>query len=269
MNIKTLWTVIAVGFAATALRAVAGEQESVPLKDSAPVEVSDYEGGRGLLTSQGPSGLFINPTSGTLPAHAFTLEYCFWTTNNNISGVQHGVMASYGVTDWLEFGALFTGLDVQSPGPNQFAGGPLTRVRLLKDEGLIPELSIGGYCHLGDTNIADYDTFLALFKRVEISPNGFFRSVGFHAGIRETWAGSARFVTAAPVGYGGIEFQLPYRIYILGELSTTDTNEGKQTPYSFGFQWRNGIFNCSVAFENNGGFDQPSFYFGVGSQLKF
>ena len=26
-----------------------------------------YEGGRGLLTLQGPSGMFINPTSGTLP----------------------------------------------------------------------------------------------------------------------------------------------------------------------------------------------------------
>ena len=269
MNNKALSTLIALGSAMVALRAAAGEEQMVSFKNTAPVELSDYEGGRGLLTSQGPSGLFINPTSGTLPARAFNLEYCFWTANNNIAGIQHGALASYGVTDWLEFGGIFTGLDVKSPGPNQFAGGPLTRVRLLKDEGFIPELSIGGYCHLGDKNIADYDTFLALFKRVEIDPKGFFRSVGFHAGIRETWAGSAGFVTAAPVGYGGIEFQLPYRFYVVGELSTTDTNEGKQTPYSFGFQWRNGIFNCSVAFQNNGQFDQPSFYFGVGSQLKF
>jgi hypothetical protein len=268
MNTKILPIVIAMSSAMLAL-AQAGVELNVAFKNTTPVGLRDYEGGRGLLTTQGPSGLFLNPTSGTMPAHAFALEYCFWTANNQSTGIQHQVMAAYGITDWLELGGLFTGLDVPSPGSDQFAGGPFVRARLLKDEGLIPELSIGGYFHLGDTDLTDYNAFLALFKRVEISPTGFLRSVGFHAGIRESWAGLTGFRAPAPVGYGGIEFEMPYRLYVVGEISTTDTALGKETPYSFGLQWRNGIFNCSVAFQNTGEFHEPSFYFGVGSQLKF
>jgi hypothetical protein len=255
--------------AAAAGPAAADDAPTVEFKNSAPAAPELYEGGRGLLTIQGPAGLYINPTSGTIPAHTFDLEYCFWTANNAFfSGVQQGAMAAYGVTDWLETGAIFTTLDVHAPGHDLNSGGPFARVRLLKDEGMMPELSIGGYCHLGDKDLADYDCFLALYKRVEINPSGFFRAAGFHAGIRETWDGPG-FTTSQPVGYGGIEFQMPNRIYLVGEVSTKDKNEGKATPYAFGVQWRRGIFNCSVAFENNGEFNQPSFYFGIGSQLKF
>ncbi|HEX4085427.1 MAG TPA: hypothetical protein VHY22_10985 [Chthoniobacteraceae bacterium] len=237
--------------------------------ENAPVSVQDYQGGRGLLTIQGPTGLFINPTSGTMPAHAFTLQYCFWTDNDEFfRGLQQGVMGSYGVTDWLEVGGLFTDLNVPSPGHNLESGGPFARVRLLKDEGWLPELSIGGYSHLGDEDISDYDCFLALYKGLVLDRNGFFRSVGFDAGIRETWAGP-EFPTKQPVGYFGIEFQMPYHIYLMGEISTEDANQGNAIPYAFGVQFREGIINCTVAFDNQGNSNQPSFYFGIGPQYKF
>jgi len=45
-------------------------------------------------------------------------------------------------------------------------GGPLVRVRLTKDEGWVPQISIGGYGKYG-TNVLDQTTaFLAAYKTI-------------------------------------------------------------------------------------------------------
>lgn len=275
MKFTPLLRLTVLAFAALTVHSNAGHQIADP-KDTHVA--SDYEGGRGLLTVQRPSGLVINPTSGTLPEGAFTAQYCFFLPNNNRSVyMTHGAMAAYGVKDWLEVGAIFTARD-NGYAQDQYSGGPLVRIRLLKDEGLVPQLSIGGYSTLGD--LENYNAFLALYKRVVVDPQGVLRSVGFHAGIRETWiyrgAISARTGTYAkdvsdtPVGYSGIEFELPYRLYLVGEISTTDKDSGGNAmPYGFGVQWRAGGVNVSASFANPGNLNQPSFFFGIGSQLKF
>ncbi len=233
-----------------------------------PAPVAEYEGGRGLLTIQGPSGMFINPTSGTLPAHAFTAQYCFLLPNNSASPVMaHGGMIAYGVTDWFEVGAHIIGFDVDNA-RDPLGGGPLFRIRLLKDEGMMPQLSVGGYFNFG--SVENYNAFLALYKRVPISETGFLRSIGFHGGLRETWNNTPRDASDVPVGYFGMEFQLPLRLYAVGEVSTQDRDSGGgKMPYAFGLQWRAGGINVSAAFTQTGAFNEPSFFFGVGSQLKF
>jgi len=275
MTIKPLSNlshVVACALAGLTLSAAA-DHKAAAVKTTKPLAPSEYEGGRGLLTLQGPTGLFINPTSGTLPANAFTAQYCFFLPNNSSSPVMgHGAMASYGVTDWLELGGIFTALDfnrgANPPRGDIFGGGPLIRLRLLKDEGAIPQLSVGGYFRMGD--IETYNAFIALYKRVEIDPNGFFRSVGFHGGLRQSWIGQGGDASDAPVGYAGLEVQLPYRLYVVGEVSTTDRDSGgTATPYGFGLQWRAGGINISAAFTNPGNVREPSFYFGIGTQLRF
>ena len=90
--------------------------------------------------------------------------------------------------------------------------------------------------------------------------------------MRETWKtkGPARDRSDAPVGYFGLEFQLPARFYVVGEVSTQDRDSGgNETPYAFGLQWRAGGINVSAAFTNPGALREPSFFFGIGSQLKF
>src|SRR5688572_26767682 len=42
-----------------------------------------YEGGRGLITLEGISGMFLNPTSGTLPARSLTAQYCVGILERN------------------------------------------------------------------------------------------------------------------------------------------------------------------------------------------
>jgi hypothetical protein len=266
-----LLTLSALAAAALSIPAQAGEVTlSAKNPPPPPLPIEDYIGGRGLLTIQGPTGLFINPTSGTMPAGAFTAQYCFFLPNNDADPVMaHGALLSYGVTDWLEVGGLFGAKDVDGGG-DLFSGGPMVRVRILKDEGPMPELSVGGYAFLGDEE--NYNAFIALFKRVEISQDGFLRSVGFHAGLRETWIEKPTDdPSETPVGYFGLEVELPLRFYLVGEVSTKDEDLSDETPYAFGVQWRLGGINISAAFTEPGlGFvDEPSFFFGIGTQLSF
>lgn len=247
----------------------AGEPD-VYSKNVVPAVPEDpYVGGRGLLTIQRPSGLVINPTSGTLPADSYTAQYCFFLPDNDTTPyMTHGAMIAYGVTDWLELGGLFTYRDNDKIS-DAVSGGPLIRARLLKDEGMVPELSIGGYCFLGD--VENYSAFAALYKNVAISPDGWVRSVGFHTGLRETFLvdGPREDQSDAPVGYFGLEVELPLRFYLVGEVSTKDEDVGDETPYGFGVQWRMGGVNITTSFANPGNVDEPSFFFGIGTQQSF
>ena len=228
-----------------------------------PEEPPPYEAGRGLLTMEGPSGLFMNPTSATLPQGAFTAQYCFFLPENDSSPWAHGYMAAYGITDWAELGVI--GLYVDQPGSDPFATGPFARVRLLKDEGWVPQFSIGGYTRFGDDPTETKGIFGAFYKRLPIDEDGFVKSIGFHAGVRQNWLeGPDPFHV-----YGGVEIQLPYRFYLVGEVASRDSDVDTEVPYSFGIQWRAGGINISVAGVQPGNLDEPGFFFGIGSQFSF
>lgn len=235
-----------------------------------PVEPA-YEGGRGLLTLQGPSGMFINPTSGTLPQGAFTLQYCNFYPNNRTEVVAHGWMASYGVTDWLEIGALANVLNV--PVDEELGlGGPLVRIRLLRDREWWPQLSIGAYGKYGTHALQQTTAFLAAYKRIPIDEDGFFKSLGFHAGIRGSWFHKDFVEDDSLNVYGGAELQLPYRVYLVGEVGTkgnTPAGRDPRTPYAFGAQWRLGAVNITFSGVQNGTTEKISIFYGVGSAIPF
>jgi len=236
-----------------------GSPPSVSLAEPAP-----YEAGRGLLTTEGPTGLFINPTSATLPQGAFTAQYCFFLPENDSSPWGHGYMASYGVTDWAELGII--GLYVDRPGADPFATGPFARIRLTKDEDWMPQFSIGVYTRFGDDPVETVGLFGAAYKRLPLDEDGFFKSLGFHGGLRQNWLDGPDDPFRV---YGGLELQLPLRLYLVGEVSTKDSDVDADVPYSFGIQWRAGGINISVAGIQNGNLDDPGFYFGIGSQFSF
>lgn len=232
----------------------------------APAPAGIYEGGRGLITTEGPSGLFINPTSGTMPAHAATLQYCFLLPTNDFSEVMgHGMLLGYGVTDFIEIGAIANYIDFDQ-GDDPSAVGPYVRARLLKDSGFIPEVSIGYYGKFGDDALDQQAIFAALFKRIPIGDeSGVVKSFGVHTGVRQVWDTPEDDETFQV--YGGVEMQLPLRFYLVGEVSTD--NKVGTTPYAYGVQWRLGGVNISVAGVQAGNFDEDAFYFGIGSQMSF
>jgi len=272
MKTNTLLKIGALAAAALSLHVQAGEVTRSSKNPIGPpvVEEEAYVGGRGLLTIEGPTGMFINPTSGTMPAGAFTAQYCFFMPNWSATDplMAHGALLSYGVTDWLEIGALFSYIDIDH-GDGLFSAGPMVRVRLLKQDNVIPELSVGAYAFFGDEE--KYSAFLALFKSFEISHDGFLRSVGFHAGIRDRWIEKGPDPSNTPVGYFGMEVELPFRLYLVGEVSTEDKDFSDSTPYAFGVQWRLGGINISVACADPGFpfVHEPSLFFGIGTQLSF
>jgi hypothetical protein len=274
---------------------------SVQTDQGPVVEVPTARSSRGLITLEGPSGMFIDPTSATLPQGTFVLNYCVFvpTIPEGVSLVGHGVLLSYGVRDWLEVG--FTGdlLDlsvdqhtvttngrtriVPATEDTYVVGGPEVRIRLLRDrvDKWWPEVSIGTYFHLGTPDVTPlsydngYKAFLALSKTVPICEHGFLKTITFQGGFR------TQFLTTDLVhektserGYGGLEVQLPWNIYAIGEIVTRDDQldntlaSGKNRfPWAAGLQWRGRYFGCTIAALQNGIEDRPGFYFGVGGGL--
>jgi hypothetical protein len=244
--------------------ALAGTPSMISEKSGPAITTAEapYEAGRGLLTLQGPTGMFINPTSATLPQGAFTAQYCFYVPENEGNVWGHGALISYGVTDWLELGAIGSLLSIDG---DPIGGGPMARVRLLKHDGWIPQFSVGGYAVFGDDPVTNYSMFAALYNRLPIGDeSGCVKSLGVHAGVRQTWlSNSDRFYV-----YGGLEVELPWRLYLVGEVSTTDTDGGK-VPYAYGLQWRARGINISLGEIQTNGFSRVGTFFGIGYGWQF
>lgn len=242
---------------------MAGEPVQMSAKGVAPaVEAAEYEANRGLLTLEGPSGMFINPTSATLPEGAFTAQYCFLLPDFDFDDtIGHGAMLAYGLKEWLEVGALASFLQDAPGGGTDFAAGPLARVRLLKHDGWIPQVSVGGYGKIGAETLEQASAFAALTERFEVQA-GPVESVAFHAGVRETW----RDADDSFRGFFGVEVQLPARLYLIGEIAT-ESSIDQDLPWAAGFQWRAGGINISTSVIEPGDGGDVGFFFGIGTQF--
>lgn len=200
-------------------------------------EANKNERGNSLITVEGPRGLFLNPTSGTLEAGELFVSAC---AANQPVGDQHlvsyGQIVSYGVTDWLEVSALGLELSVD---PDQWdgLGGPHIRARIVENDELIPEFSVGGYLYEGTTPLAYQALYAALYQGVTLDGASPLKSIGFHAGLKSLWQDSDFAEANGTVGYFGIEFALPRGIFLVGEVSTKDDIYA-HTPFSFGLQVR-------------------------------
>jgi len=296
-------------FVATTVVGVLGTASGIAGPDPIPeskdvnlepvVEVPTARESRGLITLEGPSGMFINPTSATLPQGRIILNYCVFvpTLPEGVGLVGHGILLSYGVRDWLEVGFIGNLLDLsvdQHPtGKRKIApatedtfviGGPEIRIRLLRDlsDEWWPEVSIGTYFHLGTpggpfNTLNGYNVFLAASKTVPICEHGFLKSITIQGGFRTQFltsdAADAKGESTSERGYGGIEVQLPWHFYAIGEVTSHDgrldhdLNGNAHFPWAAGLQWRGQNFGCSIAALQNGGENGPGFYFGVAGGL--
>lgn len=228
---------------------------------------SAYVGGRGILTVQGPTGLFLNPTSGTAPGRSLTAQICAATVKigDSTTATAANVLATYGATDWLEVGAIAYDIqnDGQSPGV-----GPHVRARLVTDQAgsAIPEIGVGYYSNEGRTAEKQRSFFAAASKQVAFDQTSAVRSIRFHGGVRNTWRKATD--DSEVVGYGGVELELPYYVFLGAELST-DEDPFERTPFGFGLQVRH---PSGVGFTLSGvqpGFsDDIALFIGIGINFK-
>jgi hypothetical protein len=114
----------------------------------------DHVGGRGLITDELATGMFINPTSGILNHMQFSLQYCALIFHgpgpDKDTIVGHGAIAGFGLFDWVEIGAAGLYVDLPGPADNPVVGGPTIKGQILKDQGPWPEVGIGVILLFGD-----------------------------------------------------------------------------------------------------------------------
>ena len=224
-----------------------------------------YVGGLGNVTSFGLTGLFQNPTSGILPEGALLLQDCFGL---NESGGDHfqsnGLLLSYGVNDWLEVGGFFAsafGLNPATVGDSDFYAGQVqARVRVLRDEGILPEVSVAGVAGFGDDLISKHSMLLMASKGVDLSGGDFMRSARLHGGVRHDWTGVGNEITTAFVG---LEVEAFRNIFLIGDVNTKDDSYIK-TPWSAGVQYRNNGFGLSLAVVQDGTRTGETYFIGIG-----
>jgi hypothetical protein len=233
--------------------------------EDAPVPKGTPDAGtrHGLISWEGPSGLFINPTSADLPRGAFALQYCvlvFEQAGTDVAG--HQAVASYGITDWIELGV--SGLTLDDAESTTFRGGPFVRVRLVEDE-TWPEVSVGGIVRAGNERLSRQTVFVTASKYVDTG-GGFVRSVPLHAGLRQIWQDVND--ETALIAYAGAELELPRGIFLVGEVSTK-ADVFEHTPYSFGVQVRRPDgFGFSIAGVQTGDFDKLGVLVGIGISFQ-
>lgn len=239
----------------------------------------------GNLTLEGPTGMFLNPTSAILKKNEFILQYCAAILKfNNASLIDHYAIASYGVTDWLELGATGRIWDMDSS-PNyrgsQSGGGPFARVRLLKEGKLIPEFSMGAVSVHGDPIVRKNTLFFAASKGLGLKERNLPVDLRLHAGVRQFWFGQGegalrpqRFYGLTQdvggsgindhVAYFGGEISLPKNLYLVSEVSTQPTG-ATRTPYSAGIQLRTPDgYGFSLAGIQTGNQAYPGIMIGIG-----
>ncbi|MEY2509139.1 MAG: hypothetical protein QOH01_3468 [Verrucomicrobiota bacterium] len=224
---------------------------------------------RGNITLEGPSGMFLNPTSATLPQGLWGAGFCAVLTNQDTDILGYSMYASYGVRDWLELGVVANMFDFahkgEVPAGTYGTGGPMARVRLVRDRGSWPEISLGAYAKMGTDAFDSKNVFIAASKTVPIDEKGFVKTITFQGGFRESWLEAPdrninRF-------YGGLEVQLPCNFYVVGEVSQFARRKDEFTPWAAGIQWRGKRFGLSAAIVQSGDDDPPSIYLGIGGGL--
>ena len=268
--------VIALLTAFVAVTAPAGTTITSDSKNEPVVEVPTaapvVSESRGLVTLEGPSGMFLNPTSATLPQGVFAIGFCSVLTNQDTDILGYHMFMSYGVRDWLELGVVASmnhfsqfNLDENLPDGDYGYAGPMARVRLHRDVGGFPEVSVGGYGKFGTDKFDSQNLFIAASKTFPIDEKGFLKTVTFQGGFRESWLeapdrNTNRF-------YGGIEVQFPCNIWAVAEVTQFASRKDEFQPWAVGLQWRGKKFGLSAAVVQSGDDDPPSIYLGIGTGL--
>ncbi len=230
-------------------------------------DVESYSSNVGLVTVEGPTGMFLNPTSGTPDAGTLKVQVCGTTLprgDQNIGGYQ--LMASYALTDWFELGAQW--FDASPNGDTHFdVVGPQARMRIHQESDILPEVSVGGFLKEGDSQVAQRTTYVAASKFLDLDQDGLLKRIGLHAGFKYVWLDSDFNEANGAIGYTGAELALPKNLFLVGEVSLKD-DLYDNTPYSYGLQLRDPSgFGFSLAGVQTGFESRPGIYIGVGINL--
>ena len=138
------------------------------------------------------------------------------------------------------------------------------RARLLKDEGMIPEFSVGGMLREGHDYLRQQSLFVAASKGIPLGDSSPVSEIRFNAGFKQIWQDSSVKEANGSIPYGGLDIAGPLNLHLVGEISGKDDIYIK-TPYSIGVQWRDPRgYGASLAYVRSDDWGASAIYVGVG-----
>jgi hypothetical protein len=230
-----------------------------------PPADAPYVGGRGLITRELATGMFLNPTSGILNHFEATLQYCATIFHDpgpeKDTIVGHRAIVAVGLFDWVEIGAAGHLEDQPGPIDSPVVGGPTIKARLVKDQGPWPEVAVGGVFLFGDKELQRQTVYVAASKGLTLGDRPFFRSIRGHVGFRQTWFEQGDDGT---FGYVGGEIELVRHTFLVAEVSNKSAG-ADHIPWGVGLQVRHPSgFGFTLAAVQTGRLGNLAIYVGVG-----
>jgi hypothetical protein len=232
-------------------------------------------GSHGAITLEGAPGMFLNPTSGTLPRGQFAFNACVSSFQSQADTLTWGgALGTYGLSDDLELGYAWGRYDNHTDRKIFHVGGPALRWRFLRETSGRPEMAVGYVGRFGDGVIERQTGYLALSKLV--SRKSARHGVRLHAGVRAfrqdpdqvgKWFASSLTRRSATIPYAGVSVALSRDFDAVGEFSGKGSYSPK-TPWAIGVQFhRPNGFACTLSLMQLGYAKRPAVFFGIGIDL--
>jgi hypothetical protein len=221
----------------------------------------------GLITKEGPTGMFLNPLAEVSPPKTINAQTC-WLRQELPAGVAHWniFMLAHTLPTATELG-LLGNLNSPEGGSVEGAVGGFLRQLVVPEAqwlSITPALAVGATAFHTDISTEGFNTrataFAALSKT--LTPPEFRVPVRAHLG--------GRFVNFADptdssdvTGYIGLEVGVLRNLRLIGEVNT-QTKVDTTTPFAVGLQFSLAKLGISVAAINTGRADTPGLFFGIG-----
>jgi len=222
----------------------------------------------GLITTEGPTGMFLNPMAEVTPQKTLNIQAC-WLFQNEPEGSFFAqlIMVAHTLPTKTELGFLFDLSDFAGEGSGtgvQTSYGGFIR-QLVLSEGqfhpIVPAFAIGSTVLASDGSTKTTGFFAlkkTLTRRESKVP------IRAHLGLRYIYSALEGAANKDDVtGYVGLEFSVLKNLSLIGEVNTKTVFNTK-IPFAAGLQYYIGKFGISLATMQFGTAKGPGLYFGIG-----
>jgi len=221
----------------------------------------------GLITKEGPTGMFLNPTAEVSPPHTINAQTC-WLHQNQMEGVSDWniVMVAHTLPTATELGLLVRLVTPQGNSTESAVGGFLRQLVWPEARWLpiTPAFAVGATVFHNEISTPGLNVrgtaFAALSKT--LTPPGFLVPVRAHLGGR--FVNFSNPTDANDVtGYLGIEANVMTNLRLIGEVNI-QTKVDTRTPFAVGLQFSLAKLGISASAINTGRSNTPGLFFGIG-----
>jgi hypothetical protein len=221
----------------------------------------------GLITKEGPTGMFLNPLAEVSPPQTINAQTC-WLHQDLPAGVADWniFMVAHTLPTATELGLLANLATPQGGSVEAAVGGFLRQLVWPEARWLpiTPAFAVGATAFHTDIRTPGFNARATAFAVLSktLTPPGFRVPVRGHLGGR--FIDFADPTDASDVtGYLGLEVEVLRNLRLIGEVNSRTTAD-TTTPFAVGLQFSLAKLGLSVAAINSGRANAPGLFFGIG-----